>query len=144
MSDETYRLIANPRDVVRFGRLPGQLPLDDLGTYYDQLADYYRLVIGPKKDEFDYLIVEEHSLAATLFDDRVAMARYFSPLVDGFVVEGSINYTLTVSGWVVIGFEYIDEEGEEFTVVYFTPTPTGAVMDNGGHRFLSLHYDSIH
>lgn len=143
MSDQNYRLITTARDVVRFGRLPGQLPIDDLPMCYSELEDYYKHVLAPNRDRLDYILVEEYSMATLLRDNREALALYLTPLVDGHIVQGSLGYVIAITGWFVVSFDYIDEHNEEFTALYLTPTPPGTVMNPNGDSFASIHYTTV-
>lgn len=143
MSDQNYCLTSTTRDVVRFGQLPGQLPIEDLPMCYSEIDDYYTHVIAPNRDRLDYVIVEEHSLATLLRDNRDALALYLSPLVDGYIAPGTLGYVIAITGWFVVSFEYTDEHNMEFTVLYLSPTPVGTHMNPDGNSFSQLHYTTL-
>lgn len=143
MSDQNYRLNSADREVIRFGRLPGHLPIDDLPLCFSELEAYFNHVIKPNRDRLDYVIVEERSMASMLRDSRNALAFYLTPLVDGYIVPGSLSYVIAITGWLVISLDYTDEHNEEFTALYLSPTPVGSYMSPDGFSFEQLHYTSV-
>lgn len=144
MPDKNYCLKSSFRDVVFFGQEPDEPTFEDLPVYYSGIDDYYHQILVPNQEKITSVIVEEHSLSTMLRDDIDAMGLYLSPLVEGDIVHDTINYIVTLSGWFIVNFDVVANDGSSITVLYLAPTPIGTVMCPMKGTFDRLHYTSIH
>jgi hypothetical protein len=108
-------------------------PYTELPEHYPPIKEYYDRIIVNAIDEVDLIIVEEVSLLPALMGDVQATIEFLKPLVDGCILPQTLGAVTTLSGWMVVAFDYANEESKR-TMVYITELPHQAKLAYAGFR----------